>query len=88
MTISGTPPALKSAGLFQIKDYYIRYIADKTSALAALKNGEVDMLDYNYQMQTDIPTIDASWGKVLNLDGVGQTRIRIQHATPNIRNRS
>jgi ABC-type transport system substrate-binding protein len=64
--------SLKSAGLFQIKDYYIRYIADKTSALAALKNGEVDMLDYNYQMQTDIPTIDASWGKVINLDGVGR----------------
>jgi peptide/nickel transport system substrate-binding protein len=63
---------LKNAGLFQIKDYYIRYIADKTSALAALKNGEVDMLDYNYQMQTDIPSVDASWGKVLNLNGVGR----------------
>jgi ABC-type transport system substrate-binding protein len=64
--------ALKNSGLFQIKDYYIRYIADKTSALAALKNGEVDMLDYNYQMQTDVPSIDASWGKVINLDGVGR----------------
>ena len=63
---------LKSMGLFQMKDYYIRYIADKTSALAALKNGEVDMLDYNYQMQTDIPTIDSSWGRVINLDGVGR----------------
>lgn len=64
--------ALKSDGLFQIKDYYIRFIADKTSALAALKNGEVDMLDYNYQMQTDVPTIDSSWGRVINLDGVGR----------------
>lgn len=64
--------ALKSSGLFQIKDYYIRFIADKTSALAALKNGEVDMLDYNYQMQTDVPSIDASWGKVINLNGVGR----------------
>jgi peptide/nickel transport system substrate-binding protein len=64
--------ALKSSGLFQMKDYYIRFIADKTGALAALKNGEVDMLDYNYQMQTDIPSIDASWGKVINLDGVGR----------------
>ena len=64
--------ALKDSGLFQVKDYYIRFIADKTSALAALKNGEVDMLDYNYQMQTDIPSIDASWGKVINLDGVGR----------------
>jgi peptide/nickel transport system substrate-binding protein len=63
---------LKNMGLFQIKDYYIRFIADKTSALAALKNGEVDMLDYNYQMQNDIPSIDASWGKVINLDGVGR----------------
>ncbi len=64
--------ALKSAGLFQTKDYYIRFIADKTAALAALKNGEVDMLDYNYQMQTDIPSVDASWGKVINLQGVGR----------------
>ena len=64
--------ALKSDGLFQIKDYYIRFIADKTSALAALKNGEVDMLDYNYQMATDIPTIDPSWGRVLRLDGTGR----------------
>ena len=64
--------ALKNSGLFQIKDYYVRFIADKTSALAALKNGEVDMLDYNYQMQTDIPSIEPSWGKVINLDGVGR----------------
>jgi ABC-type transport system substrate-binding protein len=63
---------LKNMGLFQIKDYYIRFIADKTSALAALKNGEVDMLDYNYNMQTDIPSIDPSWGRVINLDGVGR----------------
>jgi ABC-type transport system substrate-binding protein len=64
--------ALKSSGLFQTKDYYIRFIADKTAALAALKNGEVDMLDYNYQMQTDIPSVEASWGKVINLQGVGR----------------
>ena len=62
---------LEQMGLFQIKDYYIRYIADKTSALAALKNGEVDMLDYNYNMQTDVPTI-GSWGKVINLNGIGR----------------
>lgn len=64
--------ALKNDGKFGIKDYYIRFIPDKTAALAALKNGEVDMLDYNYQMQTDIPSIGSSWGKVINLDGVGR----------------
>jgi peptide/nickel transport system substrate-binding protein len=74
---------LESTGLFQIKDYYIRFIADKTSALAALKNGEVDMLDYNYQMQTDVPTIDSSWGRVINLDGVGRQEFgyNMQHPT-------
>jgi ABC-type transport system substrate-binding protein len=63
--------ALKNDGLFQIKDYYIRYIADKTSALAALKNGEVDILDAHYSMETDVPTI-GSWGRVIHLEGMGR----------------
>jgi ABC-type transport system substrate-binding protein len=74
--------ALKNDGLFQIKDYYIRFIADKTSALAALKNGEVDMLDYNYQMQTDIPSISPSWGKVISLTGVGRQEFGYNMQSP------
>ena len=72
---------LQSMGAFTIKDYYIKFIADKTSALAALKNGEVDMLDFNYQMQVDIPSIDSSWGRVLLLDGTGRQEIgyNMQH---------
>ena len=73
---------LESMGLFQIKDYYIQFIADKTSALAALKNGQVDMLDYNYQMQTDIPSIDPSWGKVINLQGVGRQEFGYNMESP------
>ncbi len=73
---------LESMGLFQIKDYYIQFIADKTSALAALKNGQVDMLDYNYQMQTDIPSIDPSWGKVINLQGVGRQEFGYNMQSP------
>jgi ABC-type oligopeptide transport system substrate-binding subunit len=64
--------ALKNDGKFQIKDYYIRFIADKTAAIAALKNGEVDILDPNYQMAVDIPSIESSWGKVIILDGRGR----------------
>jgi ABC-type transport system substrate-binding protein len=64
--------ALKNDGKFQIKDYYIRFIADKTAAIAALKNGEVDMLDPNYQMSADIPSIDSAWGKVIMLNGRGR----------------
>lgn len=64
--------ALESIGQFGITDYYIKYIADKTPALAALKNGEVDMLDPNYHMQKDVPTISASWGTVFDLPGAGR----------------
>ncbi len=67
--------ALEADGLFGVQDYYIRFIADKTPALAALKNDEVDMLDPNYQMQIDIPTIDPSWGKVLPHEGAGRQEI-------------
>jgi ABC-type transport system substrate-binding protein len=73
--------ALELDGMFQVNDYYVRFIADKTGALAALKNGEVDMLDANYQMQVDIPTIDLSWGRVLLHEGTGRQEFgyNLQH---------
>jgi len=64
--------ALEADGKFGVQHYYIRFIADKTAALAALKNGEVDILDYNYQMQKDVPTIETSWGKAFVLEGAGR----------------
>jgi ABC-type transport system substrate-binding protein len=66
---------LEAIGAFQVEDYYIKFIADKTAALAALKNGEVDILDPNYQMQVDIPTIEPSWGKVLLQEGTGRQEV-------------
>jgi ABC-type transport system substrate-binding protein len=67
--------ALQNDGLFGVTDYYIKYIADKTAALASLKNGQVDMLDPNYEMSTEAITpgaIDPSWGTVFVLDGAGR----------------
>lgn len=70
--------ALEGKGEFGVTDYYIRYIADKTAAIAALKNDEVDMLDPNYQVQTEVITpgaIDPTWGRVFLLDGSGRQEI-------------
>jgi ABC-type transport system substrate-binding protein len=64
--------ALEADGLYGVTDYYIRFIADKTPALVALKNEEVDMLDPGYQMQENITTIEPDWGKVLLLEGMGR----------------
>lgn len=66
---------LEALGMFTATDYYIKFIADKTAALAALKNGEVDMLDPNYQMQVDVPTIDPAWGRVLLHEGTGRQEV-------------
>ncbi len=66
---------LEAEGMFGVEDYYIRFIADKTPALAALKNDEVQMLDPNYQMQVDIPTIDSSWGRVMVQEGAGRQEV-------------
>jgi ABC-type transport system substrate-binding protein len=74
--------ALEADGLFGVTDYYIRFIADKTPALAALKNDEVDMLDPNYQIQVDIPTIDATWGKVLLHEGTGIQEVGYNNQHP------
>ncbi len=74
--------ALETDGLFGVTDYYIRFIADKTPALAALKNDEVQMLDPNYQMQVDIPTIDPAWGRVLLQEGAGRQEVGYNHRHP------
>jgi ABC-type transport system substrate-binding protein len=72
--------ALEADGLFEIEDYYIRWIVDKTSALAALKNEQVDILDPQYQMQADVEDI-GDWGTVLLNTGTGDQEIgyNLQH---------
>lgn len=68
--------ALEADGMFGVEGYRIKFIADKTAALASLKNGEVDMLDANYQMQVDVPSIeDEGYGKVLDQDGTGRQEV-------------
>ena len=64
--------ALEKNGMFNIKDYYIRYIIEKDAAIAALKNGEVDILDQNYQLQRDVKAgTFEGWAKVYVLKGTG-----------------
>jgi ABC-type transport system substrate-binding protein len=74
--------ALEADGMFEVEDYYIRFIADKTPALAALKNDEVQMLDPNYQMHVDIPTIDPAWGKVMLQEGAGRQEVGYNQRHP------
>jgi ABC-type transport system substrate-binding protein len=50
---------LQSLGRYTVDTYKVAWIESKDAAIAALKNGEVDVLDYNYQLAKDIPTLQA-----------------------------
>jgi len=48
---------LEALGQFSVDTYKVAWIESKDAAIAALKNGEVDILDYNYQLAKDVPTL-------------------------------
>ena len=49
---------LQSLGRYTVDTYKVAWIESKDAAIAALKNGEVDILDYNYQLAKDVPTLE------------------------------
>jgi len=64
--------ALEAAGMFGIEDYYIKFIVAKDAAIAALKNGEVDILDQNYQLGNDVNAgTFGTWATIYLLKGTG-----------------
>jgi ABC-type transport system substrate-binding protein len=72
---------LQSEHLYNIDTWQTQFITDKESALAALKNGEVQMLDYNYHYQKDISRFDPSWGvtQIFNAFGLQEMGLNMRH---------
>jgi len=50
---------LQSLGQFTVNTYKVQWISSKDAAIAALKNGQVDLLDYNYGLAKDKATLQA-----------------------------
>jgi peptide/nickel transport system substrate-binding protein len=63
--------ALEAQGLFGIKTYYVQQILDSTPAIAALKSGDVDVLDSQYHLENQLSSFDPSWGKYVSYDAFG-----------------
>jgi ABC-type transport system substrate-binding protein len=51
-----------------IEEFSIVMIEGAAAVLTALKNGEIDAFDTMYGIETLVPTIDPSWGKVITTD--------------------
>jgi len=50
---------LEALGQFNINTYKVQWISSKDSAIAALKNGQVQLLDYNFGLAKDKPTLES-----------------------------
>jgi ABC-type transport system substrate-binding protein len=73
--------ALTTAGVFGIENAVVVHIEDSDPAITALKNGEVDVLDSQYHLQTKLDSIEEPWGSYIDYDafGVQELGVNMQH---------
>jgi ABC-type transport system substrate-binding protein len=73
--------ALEAAGSFGIKTFYVQEIQDSDPAIAALKAGDVDVLDSQYSLSTKLGSIEKPWGDYVSYDafGVQEMGFNMQH---------
>ncbi|MCJ7559250.1 ABC transporter substrate-binding protein [Candidatus Bathyarchaeota archaeon] len=73
--------ALEAAGTFKIETFYVQCIEDSDPAIAALKAGDVDVLDSQYQLNTKLGSIEKPWGDYISYDafGVQEMGFNMQH---------
>lgn len=62
---------LWDAGKFEIYNLLVVFIEESDPAITALKNGEVDMLDSQYHLQTKLDSIQEPWGAHVTYDAFG-----------------
>jgi len=58
--------ALEAAGFFNIKNYYIANIPASTGAVAALKAGDVQVLDSQYHLERSLSVLDPAWSNYVS----------------------
>src|SRR4030042_237983 len=73
--------ALEAAGTFGIEYFYVQLIEDSDPAIAALKAGDVDVLDSQYHLETKLASILKPWGDYISYDafGVQELGFNMQH---------
>ncbi len=62
---------LESAGQFGIQQFYVQQIEDSAPAIAALKSGDVDVLDSQYSLSQQLSSIESPWGAYESYDAFG-----------------
>jgi ABC-type transport system substrate-binding protein len=74
--------ALEAAGEFGILNIVVVFIEDSDPAITALKNGEVDVLDSQYHLQTKMGSIEDPWGATVTYDAFGVQELGVNMLHP------
>jgi ABC-type transport system substrate-binding protein len=74
--------ALVSRGVFGINNLVVVHIADSDPAITALKNGEADVLDSQYHLQTKLGSIEDAWGQTVTYDAFGVQELGVNMLHP------
>ena len=73
---------LEAQGMYTVETYKVVWIESKDSAIAALKNHEVNVLDYNYQLQMDKQTLSDIGANVILQTELGWQEMGINMRHP------
>jgi ABC-type transport system substrate-binding protein len=73
---------LWDAGVFEIENYAVVWIEESDPAIAALKNGEVDVLDSQYHLETKLDSIESPWGEYVIYDAFGLQELGVNMLHP------
>lgn len=73
---------LTSMGQFTVDTFKVAWIESKDAAIAALKNGEVDVLDYNYQLAPDEATLRSAGATIVHQNELGWQEVGFNMMSP------
>ena len=62
---------LEGMGTFGIETLFIQCIEGSDPAIAALKAGDVDVLDSQYHLETKLASLEPAWGDYISYDAFG-----------------
>jgi ABC-type transport system substrate-binding protein len=73
--------ALNAAGLFEIEEYRVVFIEGSDAAITSLRQGDVDVLDSQYHLETKVESLLAPWGDWVRYEafGVQELGINMEH---------
>lgn len=62
---------LEAAGLFEIEEYRVIFIEGSDAAITSLKQGDVDILDSQYHLETKVDSLEDPWGDYVRYEAFG-----------------